>query len=87
MPSQPRGSWSGLLTVNWLGPFLLTVEIRFGLLCFRWKIGLVFLFFLAVAPIQKFGFGPFACGSPRPEIGFGLFLRTGSPTVSTKDEP
>ena len=32
------------------------LEIRFGLFCLRWKIGLVFL----------------TCGSPRPEIGLGL---------------
>ena len=33
--------------------FLLTVEIRFGLFCLRWKIGLVFSIY----------------GSPCPEIG------------------
>ena len=71
--------------------FLVTVglcclrSIGFGLFYLRLKIGLVF----------------FTYGSPRPKIGFGLFLLTvppvqklvlvfltySSPTVSKKDEP
>ena len=43
--------WSVLLMVSSVWSLLLTVEIRFGLFCLRWKIGLVF----------------FAYGSPRPE--------------------
>ena len=37
--------------------FLLTVEVRFGLWCLRWKSSLLF----------------FAYSSPRPEIEFGRF--------------
>ena len=78
-------SWSLLLTVNPVWSFLLAVELRFGLFCLQWRIGLIF----------------FTYGSPCPEIGFGLFcLRFppvwtlglvfsayGSPTISKKDEP
>ena len=56
----------GLCYLRW--SFLLTVEIRFGLFCLRWKIGLVFFayggksvwsFLLTVPPVQKIGFGLF----------------------------
>ena len=40
--------------------FLLMLEVRSGLFCSRWKIGLVF----------------FTCGFPRPEIDFWSFLLT-----------
>ena len=43
--------------------FILPVEIRFGLVCLRWKIGLVFL--LTVRP--------------RPEIRFGILKLTVPP--------
>ena len=62
--------------------FLLTVDLRFGLFCSRWKLGFVF----------------FAYGFPRPEkicsflltfplvrkLGLVLFAY-GSPTVSKKE--
>ena len=60
----PHVYWVGLFLLT-VGRFaygksvwslLLTIEIRFGLFCLRWKIGLVF----------------FAYGSPGPEIGSGL---------------
>ena len=46
-----------LLTVTLVWSLLLKAEIRFGLLCLWWKISEVF----------------FTYGSPRLEIGFGLF--------------
>ena len=48
--------------------FLLTVEIRFG---HGGKS--VWSFVLMVPLVRKFDFAFFAYGSPRPEIGFGLF--------------
>ena len=53
--------------------FLLTVEIRFGLFCLRWKFGLVFFayggklvwsFLLTVPLVQKIGFGLFCLRFP-----------------------
>ena len=41
---------------------LLTVEVRFGLLCLRWKIGLVS--YLQFPPVQKLDQVFFAYGSP-----------------------
>ena len=49
---------------------LLTVEIRFGLVCLRWKIGLVFL---TVSPVRKMGLVFFTYGSPCLEIGIVNF--------------
>ena len=46
---------------NWVWSFLLTVENRFG------------LFLLTVPPVRKLDLVFSAYGSPRPEIGFGLF--------------
>ena len=46
---------------------LLTVEIRFGLLCLRWKIGLVF--FTYGSSVRSF----LLTVPPWPEIRFGLF--------------
>ena len=43
-------------------PFLLTVDIRFGLFCLRFKIGLVFFALVFLLTV-----------TPRPEIRFGLF--------------
>ena len=69
--------WGGGVTVAlcclrsiWLGFFLLTVEIRFGLFCLRWKIGLVFVAY--GNPPPEVGFGLFCLRFPRPEIGFSL---------------
>ena len=42
--------WSLLLTGNWLGPFLLTFEIRLHLVYLWWKIGLVFFIYLRFPP-------------------------------------
>ena len=69
--------WSWLLTVNWLGLFLLTVEIRFDFFCLRWEIGLVFLGY--GPPSQDIGFGLFPYGSPRAEIGVCSSLLTVPP--------
>ena len=58
--------------------FLLTVEIRFGLLCLRWKS--VWSFLLTVPPWPEIRFGLFCLRFPhRPEIGFGRFLLTVPP--------
>ena len=60
---------------------LLTVEIRFGRSAYGGNS--VWSFLLTVPPARKLGFVFFAYGSPRPEIGFGVFcLRF--PTVSKK---
>ena len=57
--------------------FLLTVEIRFGLFCLRWKS--VWSFLLTVPPGLEIRFGLLCLRFPRPEIEFGLFLLTVSP--------
>ena len=62
--------------------FLLRVEIRFGLFCLRWKIGLVF-FTYGSPPVRKLGLVFLACGSP---LGLVFFAYVSS-TISKKDEP
>ena len=63
--------------------FLLTVEIRFGLLCLRSKS--VWSFLLTVPPLPEIRFGLFCLRFP-PVRKLGLvFFAYGSPTVSKKD--
>ena len=64
--------------------FLFLVEIQFGLLCLRWKIGLVF--FAYGSPRLEIGFGLLCLRFPRPELGL-VFSAYGLLTVSKKDEP
>ena len=80
-------SWSFLLTVNWLGLFDFTVAIWFGHFCLWWNIGLVtklWSLYLQFPPVRKLGLVFFAYGSPRPEIGFGLFCLR-SPPLQVKE--
>ena len=65
--------------------FLLTVEIRLGLLCLWWKS--VWSFLLTVPPDPEIRFGLSLLTVP-PVRKLGLvFFAYGSPTVSKKDEP